>query len=69
MKTFFTILRLCRDDLKMNEIKGRFTDAEMQWIATKMGELYCETDFSRTLVELCDEVRNERRKEIRKVMK
>jgi len=61
MKEYFTILRLTREDLKINGIRGKFSDKEMTWIANKLGELYCETDLSQTLVDLCEEIK-ERRK-------
>jgi len=58
---YFVVMRLHRDDLKQQSIKGKFSDSEMKWIAEKLGELYCETDFWTTLEDLCKDVK-ERRK-------
>lgn len=54
-------MRLHRDDLKQQGIKGKFSDSEMKWIAEKLGEAYCETDFWTTLEYLCKDIK-ERRK-------
>ena len=58
---YFIVMRLHRDDLKSTGIKAKFSDKEMQWIASKMGELYLETDFWVTLREVCNSIVRDRR--------
>jgi len=58
---YFIVLRLHRDDIKECGIKAKFNDTEMQYIATKLGELYCETDYWTTLKGLCQSVMEERK--------
>ena len=50
MEKQFVVLRMCRQDLVDNDILSRrsalkLTDTEMQYLASKLGELYLETDF------------------------
>ena len=54
---YFIVMRLHRDDLKQQGIKGKFSDAEMKWIAENLGEAYCETDFWSTLEYLCKTIK------------
>ena len=58
---YFIVMQLHRDDLKEAGVKGKFTDAEMKYMATTLGELYCETDFWETLKNLAEKVKRERK--------
>ena len=48
MTEFFGVTSVCREDIKhqlpelSTEIVDGITDGEMEWIASKMGDAYCD---------------------------
>lgn len=60
MKEFFVVSRLHREDLKQIGVKADFSDDEMQAIADKMGENFCDCCYWQSLETLVNRIMEER---------